>query len=301
MTLDANADFTASSLAFPNGMQAGSSALLTVVRLNSPTIPTASALATLNTTTGAVTTYEVAKYTYTAGPGVVGSYMVEDKNMYWLMTDSANASKFSIYRWRDPAYVGVTDNTAPVITGTAAVSINAGVTAVGTYTANETSTWSLSGANAALFNVAGGVVSFKTGAVAGTYSVTVEATDAAGNKGTKAVTVTVKALVPAKKTPRVPTIATKVKVGKTFAIALHATKGTAKTAANLDGLVAKVVLASSSKGYCSITPVIKSKKIAGYTVKGLKVNATKCAVTITVTGNTLFNTLTKTVKVNVTK
>lgn len=108
-------------------------------------------------------------------------------------------------------------------------------------------------------------------------------------------------VTPAKKTPRVPTIATKVKAGKTFAIALHATKGTAKTAANLDGLVTKVVLASSSKGYCSITPVIKSKKIAGYTVKGLKVNATKCAVTITITGNTLFNTLTKTVKVNVTK
>jgi hypothetical protein len=118
---------------------------------------------------------------------------------------------------------------------------------------------------------------------------------------TGTVTVTGGTPVVVKKSPKVPTIATKVKAGKTFSIALHATKGTAKTAANLDGLVTKVVLASSSKGFCSITPVIKSKKIAGYTVKGLKVNATKCAVTITITGNTLFNTLTKTVKVNVTK
>jgi hypothetical protein len=143
---------------------------------------------------------------------------------------------------------------------------------------------------------------------AGTYVVGVRGTSWRGMSeevivaGTATVTGGVTPpVVVKKKTPRVPTIATKVKAGKTFSIALNATKGTAKTAANLDGLVTKVVLASSSKGFCSITPVIKSKKIAGYTVKGLKVNATKCAVTITITGNTLFNSLTKTVKVNVTK
>ncbi len=140
---------------------------------------------------------------------------------------------------------------------------------------------------------------------AGTYVVGVRGSSWTGLSEEKifdgTVTVTGGTPVVVKKTPKVPTIATKVKAGKTFSIALHATKGTAKTAANLDGLVTKVVLASSSKGFCSITPVIKSKKIAGYTVKGLKVNATKCAVTITITGNATFNTLTKTVKVNVTK
>lgn len=106
---------------------------------------------------------------------------------------------------------------------------------------------------------------------------------------------------PAKKAPKVPTILTKVKAGKTFNIALHSTKGTSKTAANLDGLVTKVALTAASKGYCSLTPIVKSKKITGYTVKGLKVHAAKCAVTLTITGNASFNSVTKTVKVNVTK
>jgi hypothetical protein len=301
VTVDANADFAANSISIPNGLQAGNSALLTVSRSTAGPSGVVLAQATVDTATGVMTTYEVAKYNFTTGTGALTATFVDSKNLYWVQTNTADGTKYSIYRWLDPAYVAVSDTTAPVITGSAAVSVNAKATAVGNYTANETSTWSLSGANAALFNVAGGVVTFKAAAVAGTYSVTVEATDAAGNKGTKAVTVTVKALAPVKKTPRVPTIATKVKAGKTFTFYLHSTKGTAKTAANLDGLLTKVVLASSSKGYCSITPVLKSKKIAGYTVKGLKVNATKCAVTITVTGNTLFNTLTKTVKVNVTK
>ena len=299
VNLDAVDAFATTSITVPNGLQAGNSTLLTVARFNGTS--TAVASATIDTATGAMSTYEVVQYTLAAGNGLLGSYAIDSKNLYWFMTNSASGTKYSVYRWLDPAYVAVTDNTAPVITGSAAVSINAGVTAVGTYTANETSTWSLSGANAALFNVAGGVVTFKTAAVAGTYSVTVEATDAAGNKGTKAVTLTVKALVPAKKTPRVPTIATKVKAGKTFSFYLSATKGTAKTAASLDGLLTKVVLSSTSKGYCSLTPIIKSKKIAGYTVKGLKVNATRCVVTITMTGNSLFNSYKKVVKVNVTK
>jgi hypothetical protein len=104
-----------------------------------------------------------------------------------------------------------------------------------------------------------------------------------------------------KKTPRVPTIATKVKVGKTFAITFHSTKGTSKAPASLDGLATKVSLATTSKGYCSLTPIIKSKKITGYTVKGLKVNSTRCVVTVSITGNTLFNSYKKVVKVNVTK
>lgn len=115
------------------------------------------------------------------------------------------------------------------------------------------------------------------------------------------VTVTGSVTPPVKKAPKLPTIATKVKAGKFLTIALHATKGTSKTAANADGLVTKVALTSASKGYCSLTPVIKSKKITGYTVKGLKVHAAKCAVTVTVTGNASFNSVTKTYKVAVTK
>lgn len=119
--------------------------------------------------------------------------------------------------------------------------------------------------------------------------------------GTVTVTGSVTPPVIKKKTPKLPTVATKVKAGKTLTIALHATKGTSKTAANADGLVTKVALTAASKGYCSLTPVIKSKKITGYTVKGLKVHAAKCAVTLTVTGNASFNSVTKTIKVAVTK
>jgi hypothetical protein len=141
---------------------------------------------------------------------------------------------------------------------------------------------------------------------AGTYKMGIRGISYNGIASEKILdgTVTVAGSVPVvvkKKTPRVPTIATKVKAGKTFTIALHSTKGTAKTAANLDGLVTKVALTAASKGYCSLTPVIKSKKITGYTVKGLKVHAAKCTVALSVTGNASYNSLTKTVRVNVTK
>ena len=119
--------------------------------------------------------------------------------------------------------------------------------------------------------------------------------------GTVTVTGSTPVVVVKKKNPRVPTIATKVKVGKTFAITFHSTKGTSKAPASLDGLATKVSLATTSKGYCSLTPIIKSKKITGYTVKGLKVNSTRCVVTVSITGNTLFNSYKKVVKVNVTK
>ena len=139
---------------------------------------------------------------------------------------------------------------------------------------------------------------------AGTYKLGIRGYSYTGGGSEKILdgTVTVAGSVtpPAKKAPRLPTIATKVKAGKFLTIAMHATKGTATTAANLDGLVTKVALTAASKGYCSLTPVIKSKKITGYTVKGLKVHAAKCAVTLTVTGNASFNSVTKTFKVAVT-
>ncbi len=85
------------------------------------------------------------------------------------------------------------DTTAPVVSGTAAITVLQPSTAVGTFTADEAvSSWSLGGTDAGLFSIdSSGVVTFAAASVAGTYSIDVEATDAAGNKGTFAVAVTV--------------------------------------------------------------------------------------------------------------
>ncbi len=95
------------------------------------------------------------------------------------------------------------DTTPPVITGpggatgsTATASTTAPVTAVHTYTANETVTWSLNGgANVGLFavNSSTGALSFSSAPSAGTYVVGVRATDAAGNATTQTLTLTVAA------------------------------------------------------------------------------------------------------------
>jgi hypothetical protein len=117
----------------------------------------------------------------------------------------------------------------------------------------------------------------------------------------KTLTLAITAVQPAKSAPAAPTVATKVKAGKIVTIALSATGGSATAGANSNGLATTVVLASGAKGFCSVTSVKKGGKVTGYAVKGLKVNATKCAVTINIAGNNLFNSLTKTVKINVTK
>ena len=109
--------------------------------------------------------------------------------------------------------IEVSDNPPPVITGpngtgtttasTAAKSIPENTTAVGTYTANEAVTWSISGgADAALFslNPSTGALSFNTAPkfatptdadANNTYIVTVLATDNVGNTTTQTITVTV--------------------------------------------------------------------------------------------------------------
>jgi hypothetical protein len=103
----------------------------------------------------------------------------------------------------------------------------------------------------------------------------------------------------AKKTPKAATVATKVKIGKTFIVALHASKGTASKGANADLLPTVVSVASSSKAFCSATKIVKSGKITGYTIKGLK--AGKCSVVVTITGSSTFNASTKTTVVTVSK
>lgn len=92
-----------------------------------------------------------------------------------------------------PITVGLpADITDPVISGgSTSPSVNGGSTAVTTFAADETVTWTVGGANAALFTVTAGALAFKTGAVAGSYTVDVIATDAAGNATTTTVTVTV--------------------------------------------------------------------------------------------------------------
>jgi hypothetical protein len=93
------------------------------------------------------------------------------------------------------------DTVAPVISGSGSVNVVENTTAVDSYTADEAVTWSLSGTDAALFSIdASGNLSFATAPdyeapgdadQDNVYAVTVVATDAAGNSGQLAVTVTV--------------------------------------------------------------------------------------------------------------
>jgi outer membrane protein OmpA-like peptidoglycan-associated protein len=118
-----------------------------------------------------------------AAASVAGTYSIDVE-----ATDAAgNKGTFAV------TVTVAADATAPVVSGTAAITVLQPSTAVGTFTADEAvSTWSLGGTDAGLFNIdSSGVVTFAAASVAGTYSIDVEATDAAGNKGTFAVTVTV--------------------------------------------------------------------------------------------------------------
>ncbi len=92
------------------------------------------------------------------------------------------------------------DTTAPIISGPATVSVAENTTAVATYTANETVTWSLAGTDAARFSISGGSLAFLSapnfeaptdGGANNVYNVTVEGADSAGNVGTRSVAVTV--------------------------------------------------------------------------------------------------------------
>ena len=93
------------------------------------------------------------------------------------------------------------DNVPPTVTGDAAITINEGTTAVESYTADETVTWSISGTDADLFTLTdAGVLSFtvapdyedaKDADANNTYLVTITATDSFNNVTTTNVVVTV--------------------------------------------------------------------------------------------------------------
>lgn len=70
------------------------------------------------------------------------------------------------------------DGTPPTITGSAEVTAAAGGTAVATYSANETVTWSLEGDDASLFSISSaGVVTYNSASTTGKYNIKVVATD----------------------------------------------------------------------------------------------------------------------------
>ena len=83
----------------------------------------------------------------------------------------------------------------PVISGLGSVSITAPATSVGSYTANKSVIWSVTGgAHQNLFQInSSGALSFKNSSTAGTYTVIVTATDTNNNTTTRTITVTVSA------------------------------------------------------------------------------------------------------------
>ena len=92
------------------------------------------------------------------------------------------------------------DEINPVISGSTTPSVQENATAVGTYTADESVTWSLSGTDASAFSISSGVLNFLSppdfesptdGGANNVYDLIVTGTDAAGNIGTLAVSVTV--------------------------------------------------------------------------------------------------------------
>jgi len=70
------------------------------------------------------------------------------------------------------------DGTPPTITGSAEVTAAAGGTAVATYSASETVTWSLEGSDASLFSISSsGVVTYNSASVVGEYNIKIVGTD----------------------------------------------------------------------------------------------------------------------------
>lgn len=71
------------------------------------------------------------------------------------------------------------DGVAPIITGSSFVAAPVGGTAVATYSAPETVTWSLEGPDAPLFSISSsGVVTYNSASTLGGYDITVKAVDA---------------------------------------------------------------------------------------------------------------------------
>jgi len=122
-------------------------------------------------------------------------------NIYNLTVIATDAG---LNTYQLPVAVTVLDATAPVITGSGSVSINEGTTAVATYTADESVSWSVTGSDSSLFQIsAGGELSFISAPAFGTpqdsgsnniYDVNVVATDLSTNANSSQLSVAVTVL-----------------------------------------------------------------------------------------------------------
>jgi hypothetical protein len=129
------------------------------------------------------------------------------------------------------------------------------------------------------------------------YSFTIQVTNSSSCDSSPVVTPVVAPV--AKNTPQAPKVTTRLKVKKSSVIKLHSTLGTRSKGANSDGLSTVVTVAKASKKICSVTKVVKKKKITGYKIKGRK--AGKCSVVVTITGNSSFESTTQTTLVTIRK
>jgi gliding motility-associated-like protein len=148
--------------------------------------------------------------TFTSAPDYENPTDVDTNNTYIVIITATDASGNTTTQTLTVTITDV-DDTPPVITGpngngtttatTAAKSIIENSTALGSYTADETVTWSISGTDASKFSIsASGVLTFSTAPnyevptdanSNNTYIVTIKATDAAGNMTSQTLTVTV--------------------------------------------------------------------------------------------------------------
>jgi gliding motility-associated-like protein len=148
--------------------------------------------------------------TFTTAPDFENPTDADANNTYILVIKATDASGNFITQTLTVTVTDV-DDTPPVITGpngngtttgaTAAKSIPENTTAVGTYTANETVTWSISGTDASKLSISSaGVLTFATAPdfenptdadANNTYILIIKATDASGNFTTQNITVTV--------------------------------------------------------------------------------------------------------------
>ena len=126
------------------------------------------------------------------------------------------------------------------------------------------------------------------------YSFTIQVTNSSSCDSSQVINPPV-----VKNTPQNPKVSTRLKVRKSSVIKLHSTLGTRSKGANSDGLTTVVTIAKASKKICSVTKVVKKKKVTGYKIKGRK--AGKCSVVVTITGNSSFESSTQTTVVNVRK
>ena len=138
---------------------------------------------------------------FTAAPDYEDAKDADANNTY-LVTITATDSFNNVTTTNVVVTVADVDEIAPTITGEATKTVNENTTAVQTFSADETVTWSILGTDASLFtiNATTGVLVFNVapdyevpadGNTDNDYVLTVTAEDAAGNQSTLAVTVTV--------------------------------------------------------------------------------------------------------------